>query len=60
MHALFFFDPYFNGVTSFEQVDLNTLLHEADVVSLHGRLTEETTDDWGKRTNANETNDDSH
>ncbi|GAF13948.1 D-3-phosphoglycerate dehydrogenase [Bacillus sp. JCM 19045] len=44
-----FFDPYFNGVTSFEQVDLNTLLHEADVVSLHGRLTEETAGMIGAR-----------
>lgn len=38
-----FYDPYFNGETSFEQVDLEMLLTQADVVSLHGRLTDETT-----------------
>ncbi|MFC7395480.1 2-hydroxyacid dehydrogenase [Scopulibacillus cellulosilyticus] len=39
---IIFFDPYFNGQTDFEQVNLDTLLREADVVSLHARLTEET------------------
>ena len=38
-----FYDPYFKGETNFQQVDkLDTLLETADVVTLHGRLTEDT------------------
>jgi len=37
-----FHDPYFKGETSFEHVDLDTLLKESDIVTLHGRLTNET------------------
>lgn len=37
-----FYDPYFSGETDFKQVDLETLLKQADVVTIHGRLTDET------------------
>lgn len=37
-----FYDPYFNGQTDYEQVNLDTLLKQSDVVSMHARLTEET------------------
>lgn len=39
---IIFYDPYFQDETVFDQVDLNTLLQISDIVSLHGRLTEET------------------
>ncbi|MEK5107578.1 2-hydroxyacid dehydrogenase [Cytobacillus sp. FSL K6-0129] len=39
---IIFYDPYFQGETAFEQVDLETILSDSDVVTLHGRLTEET------------------
>ncbi|MEK4201622.1 2-hydroxyacid dehydrogenase [Cytobacillus sp. FSL K6-0265] len=39
---IIFYDPYFQGETAFEEVDLETLLSDSDVVTLHGRLTEET------------------
>ncbi|AXN41387.1 2-hydroxyacid dehydrogenase [Peribacillus butanolivorans] len=41
---IIFYDPYYKGQNDFEQVDLNTLLAQSDVVSMHGRLTEETKD----------------
>ncbi|MFD1412212.1 2-hydroxyacid dehydrogenase [Oceanobacillus jeddahense] len=38
-----FYDPYFKGETNSQQIDhLDTLLEKADVVTLHGRLTEDT------------------
>ncbi len=40
---ILFYDPYFKGETHFKQVELNELLQQSDIVSLHGRLTEETT-----------------
>ncbi|MGE7601523.1 2-hydroxyacid dehydrogenase [Peribacillus sp. NPDC097675] len=39
---IIFHDPYYKGQTDFEQVDLETLLVQSDVVTMHGRLTEET------------------
>lgn len=39
---IIFYDPYFHGQTTFEQVDLNTVLTESDIISMHGRLTNET------------------
>ncbi len=39
---ILFYDPYFRGSTSFEQVDFDTLLVQSDIISMHGRLTEET------------------
>jgi len=39
---IIFHDPYYEGQTDFEHVDLDTLLVQSDVVLMHGRLTEET------------------
>ncbi|MFD2924830.1 2-hydroxyacid dehydrogenase [Halobacillus naozhouensis] len=39
---IIFYDPYYNGETSFDNVDLENLLKQSDIVSMHGRLTEET------------------
>lgn len=40
---ILFYDPYYKGETNVKQVELNELLQQSDIVSLHGRLTEETT-----------------
>ncbi|KOO48608.1 2-hydroxyacid dehydrogenase [Priestia koreensis] len=39
---IIFHDPYFNGQTDFENVELDQLLRESDIITLHGRLTDET------------------
>lgn len=39
---IIFYDPYFNGETPHKQVDLETLMKESDIVTIHGRLTDET------------------
>ena len=39
---IIFFDDYFKGETEDIQVDLDTLVREADIISMHCRLTEQT------------------
>ena len=39
---IIFFDDYFKGETEDTQVDLDTLVREADIISMHYRLTEQT------------------
>lgn len=39
---IIFFDDYFKGETEDTQVDLDTLVREADIITMHYRLTEQT------------------
>ncbi|MCP1354917.1 2-hydroxyacid dehydrogenase [Aneurinibacillus migulanus] len=39
---IIFHDPYFKGESSFPNVGLDTLVEGSDIVTLHGRLTEDT------------------